>query len=118
MGIPLKLEGDGEGMLDFTDVRDVVRGIVSAMSLPGGLSRTFNITFGNAQKISRLVDIIQKHIPNVKIEHAPPAPEKPKRGTLEIDRAIEYLGFKPKYPLDKGYDDYVKWYINEWERLK
>ena len=118
MGIPLRLEGDGNGMLDFTDVRDVVRGIVSAMCLPGGTSNTFNITFGNAQKISKLVNIIQKYIPNVNIERAPPAPEKPKRGTLKIDRAIKYLGFKPEYPLDKGYDEYIKWYIKEWERLK
>lgn len=114
---PLQLEGGGKGLLDFTDVRDVVKGIILSMGLDNGISRTFNITYGNAQPISKLVDIIKQHIPDVIVQDAPAAMEKPKRGTLRIDRAKEFLGFEPDYSIEKGYNDFVKWYIKEWEKI-
>ena len=65
-----------------------------------------------------LASIIKEYIPEVILEDRPAAKEKPKRGTLMVDRAKEYLGFEPKFPLDKGYRDYVKWYLGEWERVQ
>lgn len=116
MGIPLRLEGGGGGLLDFTDVRDVVRGIILALALPEGKSRTFNITYGNAQPVRALVDIIREFVPKVQVEEAPAAKEKPKRGTLRIERAREFLGFEPQYHITKGYREYVEWYVDQWQR--
>ncbi len=115
-GKPLMLEGGGSGRLDFTHIDDVVMGIVLAMFLEGGHSRTFNITYGNARTIADLADIIKEYIPEVTLEDRPAAKEKPKRGTLMIDRAKEHLGFEPRFPLDKGYRDYVEWYVDQWQQ--
>lgn len=112
--IPLRLEGGGGGMLDFTHIDDLVEGISRSLAMEEGKNRTFNITYGNARKISDLVEIIRGEIPEVKVEHAPPAPEKPKRGTLMNDRAREYLNFVPKHPIEKGYRDYCRWYLDQW----
>jgi nucleoside-diphosphate-sugar epimerase len=117
-GKPLLLEGGGGGRLDFTHIDDVVQGIILGMALDGGRSRTFNITYGNARTIADLAEIIQEFIPNVIIEERPPAKEKPKRGTLMVDRAKEFLGFEPKIALDDGYRDYVQWYIEQAERIQ
>ncbi len=115
-GDPLLLEGGGMGRLDFTHVDDLVHGIVRAVALEGGLSRTFNITYGNARTIADLVTIIREYIPDAPVEDRPAAKEKPKRGTLRIDRARDYLGFVPEVSLDEGYRRYCEWYIDQWER--
>ena len=115
-GKPLRLEGGGSGMLDFTHVDDLVEGIVRSMIYKGGLSQTFNITYGNARYISDLAKIIKERIPKVIINEAPIANDKPIRGTLEIDRAKKFLDFYPKMNLEKGYASYCDWYIEQWKK--
>ena len=73
MGKPLLLEGGGDGRLDFTNVADLVEGIVRALALEGGLSRTFNITYGAARTIADLAEIVKSVVPDVKFEIRPPA---------------------------------------------
>lgn len=114
-GKPLLLEGGGGGMLDFTHIDDLVEGITRSLALEGGLNRTFNITFGNARSIADLAEIIRKVIPEVCLQQAPQALEKPKRGTLKIDRAREYLGFVPSKPIDSGYKEFCEWYADKWK---
>ena len=116
LGKPLLLEGGGGGRLDFTSVEDLTEGITRALALEDGRSRTFNITFGNARTIAELGAIVKSIIPQAKFEERPPAAEKPKRGTLRMDRAKEFLGFVPSRDLDSAYRDYCKWYLAEWKR--
>lgn len=116
-GKPLLLEGGGGGMLDFTHIDDLVEGITRSLALKGGLNRTFNITFGNARSIADLAEIIRQVVPEVSLHQAPPAPEKPKRGTLKMDRAREYLGFVPSKPLDSGYKEFCAWYADKWNSI-
>ena len=114
-GKPLLLEGGGGGMLDFTHIDDLVEGITRSLALDGGLNRTFNITFGNARSIADLAEIIRQVIPEVSLQQAPPAPEKPKRGTLKMDRAQKFLGFVPSRPIDTGYKEFCEWYVDKWK---
>ncbi len=114
---PLLLEGGGDGRLDFTHIDDLVEGIVRSLALEAGLSNTFNITYGNARTIAELAGIIKEYFPKVRIEERPRAQEKPKRGTLEIGRAREDLGFIPQIPLEQGYRRYCEWYLEQWERV-
>jgi nucleoside-diphosphate-sugar epimerase len=118
LGKPLLLEGGGDGRLDFTNVADLVEGIVRALVLPGGRSRTFNITYGSSRTIAELAAIVKDVVPSVKLEERPPAPEKPKRGTLEMARAREYLGFVPSRGLDTTYRAYCQWYAQQWARAQ
>lgn len=115
---PLFLEGGGGGRLDFTVIEDLVQGMLRALALETGLAMTFNLTYGNARTIAELADILKEYVPKVRIEERPPAPQKPKRGTLEIHRARAYLGFEPEIPLEIGYRRYCEWYLEEWDRLK
>ncbi len=117
-GKPLLLEGGGGGMLDFTHIDDLIEGIIRSISLKGGINRTFNITYGNARKIEDLAKIIKDVIPDVEIKIAPPAPYKPKRGTLSVERSSSFLGFKPKKHLDLAYKEYCMWYKEQWEKIQ
>ncbi|MDC0476546.1 NAD(P)-dependent oxidoreductase [Alphaproteobacteria bacterium] len=114
-GKPLLLEGGGGGMLDFTHIEDLVEGITRSLALEGGLNRTFNITFGNARSIADLAQIIKEVVPSATVENAPPAPEKPKRGTLLTQRARDFLGFVPSRSIDTGYRDFCEWYYSKWQ---
>lgn len=118
LGKSLYLEGGGRGRLDFTHIDDLVQGIVRSLCLDGGLSRTFNITYGDARTIAELAAIIREFVSGVNIEERPPAPEKPNRGTLEIGRAREFLGFEPRIPLEDGYRRYCGWYMEQWDRAR
>jgi nucleoside-diphosphate-sugar epimerase len=118
MGRPLLLEGGGSGRLDFTNVADLVEGIVRALILPGGRSRTFNITYGASRTIAELAAIVKDIVPNVKFEDRPAAAEKPKRGTLEMGRAKEFLGFLPSHGLETAYRTYCQWYLEQWQRAQ
>jgi nucleoside-diphosphate-sugar epimerase len=117
-GKPLLLEGGGGGMLDFTHIDDLVEGMTRSLAVEGGKGRTFNITFGNARSIADLAAIIKDIIPEARLEERPAAPEKPKRGTLIIDRAKEFLGFVPSRPLEVGYRQFCEWYVEEWRRAR
>ena len=117
MGKPLYLEGGGEGRLDFTHIDDLIQGMVRALVSPEALSRTFNLTRGNARLISELASIVKAFVPGVIIEERPPAPHKPKRGTLNIDRARECLGFNPTIDLEQGYSRFCQWYVEQWARV-
>ncbi len=116
-GKPLMLEGGGGGMLDFTHIDDLTEGITRSLALAGGLNTTFNITFGNARSISDLASIIREVIPDVSFQQAPAAPEKPKRGTLQTERAKERLGFYPSRSIDVAYKEYCEWYMSQWRGL-
>ena len=114
-GKPLILEGGGGGKLDFTHIDDLVEGIIRTLVYKEGLSKTFNITYGNSRPISDLAKIIQEKLPEVILKEAPAAKLKPKRGTLNINRAKELLDFVPSKPIEVGYSEFCDWYISEWK---
>ena len=118
-GRPLRLEGGGEGLLDFTYIDDLVNGMIRALALHGGggESDTFNLTYGSARSISELASIVKKIIPNAILETSPKALDKPIRGTLRMDKARERLGFYPKWPIEDGYKKYCEWYVTQWEKV-
>jgi nucleoside-diphosphate-sugar epimerase len=117
-GKPLLLEGGGDGRLDFTDIEDLVDGIVRALAFHGGRgsSETFNLTFGNARTIAELAAVVKAVVPGAILEDRPRAEDKPVRGTLATARAEAVLGFKPQQPLERGYRRYCEWYAEQWRR--
>ncbi len=120
MGKPLFLEGGGDGRLDFTYIDDLVDGIIRSMAVEhrSGSSNTFNITFGNARTIAELAGIVKSVVPNAILEERPRDEIKPIRGTLSTERARDVLNFQPQWPLEKGYQQYCEWYVDQWERTQ
>ncbi len=107
----IKISGKGESMLDFTDVRDLSRGINLIIENPGkSKDRIFNITYGSARPIKDLLPVLKKELGDFECEYVPKDPNVPKRGTLCVDKIKNIIGYKPEYPLEKGYRDLIGWY--------
>ena len=34
----------------------------------------------------------------------------PERGTLDISKARDLIGYEPKFPIEVGYVNYINWY--------
>ena len=118
-GKPLKLEGKGEGRLDFTYIEDLTTGILLAIEahVPE-TSETFNLTYGNARTIRDLAIEVQKVVPEVKMVETKTDRDKPVRGTLSNAKARQLLGFQPQFSLEQGYPRYADWFTTKWDNVE
>lgn len=112
MGRPLTINGDGTDSLDFTYIDDLTQGVIRAISKNEAINETFNITFGSARQINQLAEIVMTEFPGLKLVRNPRDTLMPERGTLNIDKAKQLLGYAPEYSLEKGLIKYIKWYKN------
>lgn len=110
MGKESVLEGGGEDRLDFTYLDDLVAGIILVLSEKRALNQIFNLTYGESRTIRELASLIEKQFPGVKFEEGPWNKNVPHRGTLDISKARDILGYVPKSPLEDGMEQYIDWY--------
>ncbi|MBL4700870.1 MAG: NAD-dependent epimerase/dehydratase family protein [Phycisphaeraceae bacterium] len=109
-GDEITVNGDGSDSLDFTYIDDLVDGLTAAITEPKARNEVFNLTYGAAQSIAQMTEILKEHFPDVKVTFKPKDDLMPDRGTLEVDKARRLLGYEPKWSLAKGYPEYIKWY--------
>ena len=107
-GETLTLFGGDEEKLDFSFVKDVAKGFILATFSEQAHGEVFNITGGNGRSLLEYANTLKQHIPELKIEIKPRDESKPKRGTLEIEKARNLLNYNPEYDLEKGIEEYVK----------
>ena len=107
---PININGTGEEKLDFTYIDDLVQGVTKVIENSNSLNQIFNLTFGEGRKVNDMVQILKSEFPELEINYLPKDKLMPDRGTLSVQKAIDMIGYKPEYPIDKGYIDYIKWY--------
>ncbi|MDO8700272.1 MAG: NAD-dependent epimerase/dehydratase family protein [Deltaproteobacteria bacterium] len=103
-----QLELRGDVMLDFSYVNDTANGIVLAAKHQNGANQAFNITYGHGRTLREYVEILQTLIPNIQVVEAPAEMHRPKRGSLDISKARNLLGYAPEYSLEVGLPLYVE----------
>ena len=106
------VNGNGKDKLDFTYIDDLCQGIIKSILNKKAFNQTFNITFGKGREINSLIKILKNYFPEIKIKFKSKGKFVPKRGTLSNLKAKKLLGFKPAWKLEKGYKNYIEWYIN------
>lgn len=104
------VNGDGTDSLDFTNIEDLVAGIVLCIRKEEARNQVFNLTYGSARSLNQMAEILKQHFPGVKVVHNPRDSLMPERGTLNIGKAKKLLGYAPAFPLERGYVSYIKWY--------
>ena len=104
---------NGENKVDFTYRQDAARGIImSALSSVANVS--FNITAGNATSLRTLAEkIIDITGSDSDIEDIGNHELYPMRGTLDISRAKDLLGYSPEFTLEQGLESYYDWLQNK-----
>ena len=109
-GKDICISGDGSDQLDFTYVKDLVKGIELIISRKEGINETFNLTYGDSRSLSDMAEIMKTHFPDLEINYVAKDNLTPNRGTLSIDKAKSLLGYSPQSPLEEGYVKYIDWY--------
>jgi nucleoside-diphosphate-sugar epimerase len=112
------IDGDGLEKLDFTYIHDLVSGVKSIIERKESKNQIFNITFGEGRKIIDLIEILKKYFGEIKVVKKERSKLTPKRGRLSGDKARELIGYNPTWNLEKGYNSYIKWYVDFFERNK
>lgn len=109
-GGKLHIEGDGSEQVDFTNIDDLISGIMLVIENPAAKNQIFNLTYGQSRSIKELAAIVQEHFPEVAIEHIARDNLTPYRGTLSVKKAVQLLGYLPKVPIEIGIPKYIEWY--------
>lgn len=105
---PPVIYGDGEQTRDFTYVKDVVEANVLAMKGRPGI---YNIGSGERVSINMLLEMINKIAGKpVKPRHEKPRPGDIEHSLADISLAGKGLGYKPKYSLERGLGETVRWF--------
>lgn len=110
IGQDVTVNGDGSDALDFTYIQDFIQGILRVIITPESQGEIFNLTYGDARTLQQMADLVREHFPDIQLKHNPRDGLMPERGTLSIEKARRLLGFEPKFPIEKGFVDYINWY--------
>ncbi len=110
MGKDLTINGDGEDALDFTYIEDFVQGVTKCIGNEKAIGEIFNITFGGSRKLNDLAALVSNEFPGINVIHRERDSLMPERGTLDISKAQELLGFQPLNPIEVGFQRYMQWY--------
>jgi len=106
----ITLSGDGSDSLDFTYIGDLVRGVEKVIDNDNSRGQVFNLTYGSGRSLAEMAEIVKSHFPDIQIKYQAKDNLTPDRGTLNINKAKEFIGFEPQFPLEKGYEQYINWY--------
>ena len=112
----IEIHGDGNEKLDFTYIKDLIDGITKVIENPNSKNEIFNLTFGQARSINDLLDILKESFPSITIKKISRDKLMPKRGTLSIEKAKSIINYRPNWSIDKAYPEYIKWYLDFFEK--
>ena len=117
-GLDITINGDGSDKLDFTYIDDLIQGVTLTIENKKARNETFNMTYGEARTIGEMAEILKDHFEGININYLPKDRLTPDRGTLNVDKARNLLGYQPENSIDVGYPKYIQWYKDFWLKLK
>ena len=104
---PIEIHGKDE-KLDFTYVGDIADGIIKSATHKNGINNIFNITYGKSKTLLNYVNELGKYYKDINYKIRKRDSFRPKRGTLSISKAKRLINYKPKYNIERGVKEYVK----------
>ncbi len=109
-GRDLVVMGDGQDCVDFTYIADLVQGTGLIVREEKSRGEIFNITYGKAQSLNALAEEVRRQFPDVGVCHEARDALVPERGTLDVSKARDLLGYNPRYAIQDGVPLYAEWY--------
>jgi ADP-L-glycero-D-manno-heptose 6-epimerase len=99
----------GEQKRDFVYVKDVVEGSIRA--LDAQTSGIYNLGTGQARSFNELIDVLNKCLgTNFRPDYIDnPHAHYQNFTQADLTNARSALGYKPRFPLEEGVRDYMKW---------
>ena len=117
------INGDGEYSRDFTYIDNVIQANLLALETQSAeaVNQIYNVAFGERTTLNQLVGFLKEDlaeydadIANVEVKHGPQRVGDIPHSLASIDKAKTLLGYRPKYSLESGLRQAVKWY---WDNL-
>ena len=99
-GAGVTIFGDGGQTRDFVYVGDVVEAVLAAIGRDGG---TFNVGTGEETSVNELFEACRRVAgSDAEAEHAAPRAGDVLRSVLDVSRAAQELGWRPRSSLSEG----------------
>jgi len=106
------IHGNGKQTKDYIFIEDAIEATI--MSLKKNLVGSLNIGTGKETSVLEIFSKIKNLTKSsVKEKHIPPPPCLFSRGCLDIKKARKVLNWQPKYSLEEGLGETVKWFKNK-----
>jgi nucleoside-diphosphate-sugar epimerase len=105
------VEGNGSSRLDFTYISDLLSGLTKIILHEESKNEIFNLTYGSSKSILDMLLILKEFFPDINVINRDKDSLVPERGTLSVEKAKKLIDYQPKWPLEHGYREYIKWYI-------
>jgi UDP-N-acetylglucosamine 4-epimerase len=115
------INGDGTNSRDFTYIDNVIQMNELAMTTqnPLAINTVYNTAFGDRTNLVQLVTLLKSKlaeldnkIADVAIIHGPNRAGDIPHSLASIEKAKNFLGYKPLFSIETGIDEAVKWYFN------
>ncbi len=115
-GKQIKVNGEGSATRDFTNIKDIVRGIMLAVGKPFGYE-IINLGNSNPVSIKKFIRILEKIIgKKAKIKYLLKVLGESKDTFADTKKAKKLLGFSAQISLEVGLAEFVNWFKSN--RLK
>lgn len=118
------INGDGEYSRDFTYIDNVIQANELALFTKNikALNQVYNVAYGQKATLNQMVETLintlseyDPKIKDVKITYGPVRSGDIPHSLASIEKAKNLLGYQPKFALQDGLKEAVKWY---WKNLK
>ncbi|MFY7670042.1 SDR family oxidoreductase [Tenacibaculum sp. MEBiC06402] len=117
------INGDGTYSRDFTYIDNVIQANLLSLVVDGSdaINTVYNVAYGERNTLNDLVEYLKKYLPefdssiqSIEVKHGPNRQGDIPHSLASIEKAKELLNYKPKFSLEQGLKEAVKWY---WENL-
>lgn len=109
-GLALPFYGDGNTSRDYTYIDDIVNGISCALNSIGGY-RIYNLGESRVINLKNLVETIEQLLGKKAIlKFLPLQPGDVKTTYADISKARNEIGYAPKFDIESGIGEFIKWY--------
>lgn len=109
-GRTVDMFGDGSTKRDYTFYSDIVDGVVAALDAKADFE-IINLGDSRVVELRQLIALIERALgKSAEIRQLPEQPGDVKITYADISKATRLLGYKPKFPIEKGIEIFVQWY--------
>ena len=111
-GREVRIPQGGDQRNDAVYVGDVAHSVALALQAEGLTQWTFNIGTGRGVTLRDFAEVLKRFYPEARIDIGPGLDfrdgYKQSYCVFDIGRAREQLGYEPRYPLERGIEDYIE----------
>lgn len=110
-GKPIPVYGDGKTRRDFTYIEDIMEGVLASMEKCYPFE-IINLGESKTIELLELIQLIEKNLKKrAKIDFLPLQPGDVPITYADISKAKKLLNYNPRYPIEKGIEEFTDWFI-------